>query len=275
MTKPTIKWRTEWSNGRPTYIVALAAFSSEQRGEIERIADDEGFVRQNERWLPTEGAKISSLFESFKAAGFGFDFGPYDKNVQFDLQRLHLTRGTRERLERMNTFRLDELAGYCPVQAKGEFDALHFYFRARGSHWRFEAGGNASGTDAARWWFEEHWPNSTGFDAGYMEDEDAIRCILKAVERYRTEDRSRFEPGHPDYERTTLEGWSIRALTLRSATDRLGITGEEAIKRTTAHGFEVPYLADREAKDLLSRPSAKNSFDDIEERGGELPGEDR
>ncbi|MBY3389197.1 hypothetical protein [Rhizobium laguerreae] len=87
-----------------------------------------------------------------------------------------------------------------------------------------------------------------------MSDEEAVCCILKAVETYRTTDRSRFEPGHPEFERTTLEGWAMGALSLQRAIRRLAITGEQAIERAKAYGIALPYLAYRELKLLEDAP---------------------
>ncbi|TAX05594.1 hypothetical protein ELH97_25120 (plasmid) [Rhizobium leguminosarum] len=274
MAKPTLHWRTEWNNGTPTFTVKFIDASHEQRQAIERAADNEGFVREGDQWRPMERAKLPSLFEVVRAIDFDFIFEPEDADAPFDLQRLKLSPETRERLESLSNFRLDELAGYCPVQAQGEFDGSYFYLRARGSYWRFEAGGNENGTKGAKWWYEEHWPNKTGFEAGYMSDENAIRCILKAVEIYRAEDGGRFEKGHPEYERTTLEGWSLGALSLRSASRRLGITGEEAFERMTAYGIEVPYFADLELKALNSDSGTVLGLDEIKGVWTDLPDED-
>ncbi|MBY5370553.1 hypothetical protein [Rhizobium leguminosarum] len=274
MAKPTLHWRTEWNNGIPTFTIKFIDASHEQRQAIERAADNEGFVREGDQWRPMERAKLPSLFEVVRAIGFNFIFEPEDADALFDLQRLKLSPETRGRLESLSNFRLDELAGYCPVQAQGQFDGSHFYFRARGSYWRFEAGGNESGTKGAKWWYEEHWRNKTGFEAGYMSDENAIRCILKAVEIYQAEDRGRFKKGHPDYERTALEGWSLGALSLRRASRRLGITGEEAIERMKAYGIEVPYSADLELKALNSGSGTVLGLNQIQGVRTELPDED-
>ncbi|MDM9627386.1 hypothetical protein QTL95_15870 [Rhizobium sp. S152] len=261
MSKPTILWRTEWDNGAPTHVVTLSNTQSQQREELERIVDNEGFIREGDRWRPTEGAKLHGLFEAVRALGFVMEFEREDESAPFDLQRLNLKPETREKLEATSNVRLDDLAGYCPVQAEGQFDGLYFYFRARGSHWRFEAGGNESGTKGATWWHEEYWPNTTGFEAGYMDDEDAIRSILKSVEKFRTEDRTRFEKGHPEYERTTLEGWSLDVLSLSRVVRRLGISGREVIERAKAYGIELPYFADLELKALDGKPGTVFAFD--------------
>ncbi|MCQ1839091.1 hypothetical protein [Neorhizobium galegae] len=150
------------------------------------------------------------------------------------------------RLEATPDFTFWELAGYCPVQAEGEVDGLFFYFQAREAFWRFECGGSTSGSRGPRWWHEEEFPGETGLEAGYMSDEDAICCILKSVEADRNTDRSSFEAGHPDFERTILDGWAMGALSLQRAVRRRGIIGEQAIERAKAYGIALPYLAQRE-----------------------------
>ncbi|TAY27682.1 hypothetical protein ELH93_28560 (plasmid) [Rhizobium leguminosarum] len=262
MTDPRIHFRTEWFNGAPTYVVTVSGASITQQDEIEQIADSEGFQRDGDRWTPSGEAKLYKLLEALRATGIALELEP-EHNGPYNLQRLHLTDFTRYRLERLHDFRIDELAGWCPVQAEGVFDGLHFYFRARGSYWRFEVGGNQIGTRGPSWWHEERWPGRTGFEAGYMSDEDAIQCIIKSVETYRTSDRSRFQKGHPEYERTTLEGWSLGALSLVRVTRRLGISGEEAIDKMRAYGLGVPYLAERELKALEVDPGTVRILDEM------------
>ncbi|NKL23695.1 hypothetical protein [Rhizobium leguminosarum] len=274
MSKPTVHWRTEWDNGAPTHVVTLSHTQSQQRDELERTVDNEGFIRDGDEWRPTVGATLHSLFEAIRAIGFVLEFERDDENAPFDLQRLKLKSETREKLETISNVRLDDLAGYCPVQAEGQFDGLYFYFRARGSHWRFEAGGNESGTKRATWWHEEYWPNTTGFEAGYMDDEDAIRSILKSVEKFRTEDRTRFRKGHPEYERTTLEGWSLDVLSLSRVVRRLGISGHEAIERAKAYGIELPYFADLELKALETDTGKVVALDKDKGIWTDLPDED-
>ncbi|MFS2150644.1 hypothetical protein [Rhizobium sp. Rhizsp42] len=273
MTDPKIHFRTEWSNGAPTYLVTVSGASIAQQDEIEEIADSEGFQRDGDRWTPRREAKLYKLFELLRATGIALEFEP-EHDGPYNLQRLHLSDFTRYRLEQLHDFRLDELAGWCPVQAEGVFDGLHFYFRARGSYWRFEAGGNPTGTKGPTWWHEEPWPGKTGFEAGYMSDEDAIRCIIKSVETYRTSDRSRFQKGHPEYERTTLEGWSLGALSLAQVARRLGIGGQEAIEKMRAHGLEVPYHAKRELTALPENPGMVRVLDEENGVWRDVPDED-
>ncbi|KQV78184.1 hypothetical protein [Rhizobium sp. Root1220] len=170
--------------------------------------------------------------------GYTLDFGPEVDDEPLNLQRLKLESETRQRLETMPNFTLHELAGYCPVQGQGDLEGQYWYFRARGSKWRFELGGNENFTKAPSWWHGEYWPSVDGFAAGYLTDEDAIGCILKAVELYQRGDRGRFESGHPGYERTILEGWSLGALSLHRVVKRLNITGAQALEQTKAFGID-------------------------------------
>ena len=249
---PTIHWRSAWLHGSPVRIVTYTGVSDTQRTEIEAVADQEGFERV---WTPPQFREVDDDFlETVRGNGLDVDFGREGEEAPLDIRRLFLTPETRKRLDGTDSFSLWELAGYRPVQGEGQFDGLFFYFRAREAYWRFECGGNASLTRGPRWWHEEEWPGETGFEAGYMSDDDAVNCILKAVETHRTSDRSRFEPGHPDFERTALDGWAMGALSLRRAIDRLGITGEEAIELARAYGVAIPYRAHRELAALEDAP---------------------
>ena len=97
----------------------------------------------------------------------------------------------------------------------------------------------------------------TGFEAGYMSDEEAVSCILKAIDLFRNGDNSHFKPEHPEYERTILEGWSAGALSLRIVTIRLGISAQKAVTRMRTWGIELPYTADREVQYVESLPVRK------------------
>ena len=81
-----------------------------------------------------------------------------------------------------------------------------------------------------------------------MSDEEAVSCILKAIDLFRNGDNSHFEPDHPDYERTILEGWSAGALSLRIVTIRLGISSKAAVERMQILEIELPYTAAREVQ---------------------------
>lgn len=243
-----------WSNGSCTYAVTFKRMSAEDKREVERLADEAGYIRDGYVWASSRvGQGVSDLFRTMAAAGFGVEFDDPDGGP-FDLQRLHVSTETRRALEWMRDFQLYHLSGWTPVQAEGKLDGHYFYFRARGSYWRFELGGNEQRTRSPRWWHEEPWPSVTGFEAGYMSDEDAVCCILKAIELFRNEDNAHFKPEHPEYEHTVLEGWSIGALSLRIVTIRLGISAKEAVERMRVQGIELPYTVDREVEYLDRLP---------------------
>jgi hypothetical protein len=237
-----------WNNGSCTYAANLKRMSSEDRREVEELADEAGYIRLDDIWTPPSGAgAVSGFFEKMRQAGFALEFeGPDD--APFDLQRLHLSGDTRRGLEGLDQFELYHLSGWTPVQAEGRLDGRYFYFRARGSYWRFEWGGNEKWTRSPRWWHEECWPSVTGFEAGYMSDEEAVSCILKAIDLFRNGDNSHFQQDHPDYERTILEGWSAGALSLRIVTIRLGISSKAAVERMQILEIELPYTAAREVQ---------------------------
>ena len=240
-----------WDNGSCSFLPSYICISSVEQVEVNDLANGVGFVRAHGIWSPSEDREIILKFrKAMSIAGYGLTYVYDSEDAPFDLQRLNLRQGTRARLEGLPNFELENLSGWAPVQAEGTTDGRYFYFRARGSYWRFEFGGNRSGSRSARWWYEELWPTDTGFGAGYLTDDEAISCILKAVEIYRSSDRGRFRPGHADYERTVLDGWSKGALTLRHVTRRLRIGGEEAVRRAREYELELPYTTDLELKAL-------------------------
>lgn len=70
------------------------------------------------------------------------------------------------------------IGGNCPVQAEGDINGEPFYFRARGSRWSMEIGGNPV-HGAAEWEYGESygaWP-----DAGWMTEDEARAFIAKAA----------------------------------------------------------------------------------------------
>jgi hypothetical protein len=243
-----------WSNGSCTYAVSFKKMSAEDRREVEQLADEAGYIRNGHIWAPPRVARrMSEFFRAMANAGFGLELDD-PEDTPFDLQRLHLSADTRGALEWLRDFELYHLSGWTPVQAEGRLDGHHFYFRARGSYWRFEVGGNERLTRSPRWWHEESWPSVTGFEAGYMSDEEAVCCILKAIDLFRNGDNGPFMPEHPEYEQTVLQGWSTGALSLRIATIRLGISSKEAVARMRTWGIELPYTADREVQYVESLP---------------------
>lgn len=274
MGKLTIHWKTVWSNGVPTYVVGVSGATISEVRDVASLARSEGYLVTEDGWKPTNTSNLGRLFQSFRANGFDLEFEPEDPNTPLDLERLSLNPATRNALEALQNFTLHELAGYCPVQAEGEVDGEFFYFRARGSYWRIEIGGNETGTRGPRWWHAEDWPGKTGFEAGYLSDEDVIGCLLRSVSMFRTSDLGRFRKGHPDYERTILEGWSIGALSLQRATRRLSISGNQAVERATAYGIELPFYADHELTALIAGPGTIFGLDKATGSWRELPDED-
>lgn len=72
--------------------------------------------------------------------------------------------------------------GQAPVQAHGFIDGKEFYFRARGSRWALNIGGsNVVGEPDWRY-FEEY---GTGFDAGFITQDEAYAFIEAAAGKYR------------------------------------------------------------------------------------------
>jgi hypothetical protein len=144
-----------WNNGSCTYAANFKRMSSEDRREVEELADEAGYTRLDDIWTPPSGAgAVSGFFEKMRQAGFELEFDDPD-DAPFDLQRLHLSGDTRRGLEGLDQFELYHLSGWTPVQAEGRLDGRCFYFRARGSYWRFELGGNEQRTRSPRWWHEE------------------------------------------------------------------------------------------------------------------------
>ncbi len=80
---------------------------------------------------------------------------------------------------------IDWIGGNCPVQAEGTIAGKPFYFRARGSKWRFSVG-EAHMVDAlvaAEWEYQESYGEGP-FDAGWMSEQEARGFIHAAAERY-------------------------------------------------------------------------------------------
>jgi hypothetical protein len=246
-----LKLKPLWNNGSCTYEVTYPKVTSTERNEIDRLADNAGYERSGETWTPPRDAKAMQGFhEQVRAAGYRLEYDDNPDQRPFNLQRLHLEGRTRHRLETLQDFELYHLSGWTPVQAEGNLNGCYWYFRARGSYWRFELGGNENGSRSPRWWYEETWPTHTGFGAGYLTDEEAITCILGAIGKFRYGDNSHFMPDHPNYERTILDGWSLGAISLRTAAIRLGITFDEVVEKAKVYDIELPYTAERELQHL-------------------------
>lgn len=73
---------------------------------------------------------------------------------------------------------IEYIGGYCPVQAEGYFDDRRFYFRARGQHWSLEV------YETPVWEQFGFWPYGP-FAAGWMDEADARRLIMRCYEMYK------------------------------------------------------------------------------------------
>lgn len=104
-----------WSNGSCTYAVTFKKMSAEDRREVEQLADEAGYIRNDDIWVPPRVARgASEFFRVMDKAGFGLEFDdPGD--APFDLQRLHLSDDTRGALEWLRDFELYHLSGWTPV----------------------------------------------------------------------------------------------------------------------------------------------------------------
>ena len=84
---------------------------------------------------------------------------------------------------------VEEFDGWCPVQGRGTVDGRRWYFRARGTHFQFHVAK-----------FDDHlfhnnifyvdieWPSGP-YEAGWMDPQDAVRCLHLVVNLYRQESR--------------------------------------------------------------------------------------
>ncbi|MFZ3583718.1 hypothetical protein ACOI1H_16305 [Loktanella sp. DJP18] len=72
---------------------------------------------------------------------------------------------------------IDTLYGQAPVQSEGTVAGIPFYFRARGARWTMNIGADPLGS--AAWGFEESF--GTGFEAGFMDEDEARANITKAA----------------------------------------------------------------------------------------------
>jgi hypothetical protein len=85
-----------------------------------------------------------------------------------------------------------ELGGICPVQAEGTIAGKPFYFRARGSSWRLSVG-DGDPTGNPEWTYQEDYGEN--FEAGWMEEKEAIRFILQAADQYQATRSVAQQPG--------------------------------------------------------------------------------
>jgi len=78
--------------------------------------------------------------------------------------------------------KIDWIGGNCPVQAEGWVGDKQLYFRARWDGWRVEIGGWDD-----LWVYSEEY--GTGMEAGWIELDEAMSFIHKAVDIYRDQYR--------------------------------------------------------------------------------------
>ena len=81
------------------------------------------------------------------------------------------------------------IGGNCPVQAEGDIDGKPFYFRARGQHWSMSIGGPDPVSEPEGNHVETYGDGP--FDAGWMSEDEARRCIDMAAAAWRSRDRVR------------------------------------------------------------------------------------
>ena len=64
-----------WSNGSCTYAITFKKMSAEDRREVEQLADEAGYIRNDDIWAPPRLAgKMSDFFRAMANAGFGLEF---------------------------------------------------------------------------------------------------------------------------------------------------------------------------------------------------------
>lgn len=76
---------------------------------------------------------------------------------------------------------IDNIGGYCPVQAEGSVNGVPFYYRARGQRWAMGIGGDTVGNPD---WFYEQPYGEQRFDAGWMGLDEARQFITDAAARW-------------------------------------------------------------------------------------------
>jgi len=72
--------------------------------------------------------------------------------------------------------------GNCPIQGEGTYKGNPWYFRSRGNRWRLYISQNPdlhALDDTNSWIYEESY-GDTDFEAGWMPEDEAEKCILKA-----------------------------------------------------------------------------------------------
>lgn len=93
-----------------------------------------------------------------------FDWSPVEREVAL------------ARARQANVF-IDNIGGWCPVQAEGTIDGHPFYFRSRGERWSLEIQADQPWSMGARY---GTWPQ-----AGYMPLDEAVELIIEGARAFR------------------------------------------------------------------------------------------
>lgn len=78
------------------------------------------------------------------------------------------------------------LGGNCPVQIEGKIGDKDFYFRARGNHWSVQIGDEKDFFTPQIWYYEEEYGQGP-FEAGWMEEYEALEFLIQAINLYKKE----------------------------------------------------------------------------------------
>ena len=86
---------------------------------------------------------------------------------------------------RMINFDIKMSGGQCPVQINGTLeDGNEFYFRARGDRWSLGIDPQDAVGPSTEWTFIELYGEPSGFDAGWMAEEEALLFLKCAISLY-------------------------------------------------------------------------------------------
>lgn len=160
--------------------------------------------------------------------------------------------------------------GYTPVQCYGVVDDLPWYFRARGAQWSLEIGGTVATNDEADitvqkeimidgapvvfdvidqskiiervpvWWHSEAW--GTWPEAGYMNDEQVIECIEKAMTLYMSGTPPVIKRGDPGWREYIFKSWSEGFISTDLAVEELDFDDWHELKEyALSHAIELPF----------------------------------
>lgn len=144
---------------------------------------------------------------------------------------------------------IDWLSGFCPVQAEGKIAGIPFYFRARGAHWNLNVG-----TDPLS---ENSWSTGeaygTGFDAGWMELDEARAFIARGAGLWLEERSSEPHPAYLDYLDAEL-AWDAE---LRRAFGKLASLNRYLPEGRGEEGTDLRVLSDRRDAALKTWEVAK------------------